>query len=102
MKRPPIFTTTNGHLTSMDGPLPGSSITFTYDSVGRVRTKTDESGYTLTFDYDALDRLTKITFPDGTFDQFTYTRLGSHTDSRPRRAADYLRIQQYPADDKAH
>ena len=65
----------NGRLTSMDGPLPGSSITFTYDSVGRVRTKTDESGYTLTFDYDDLDRLTKITFPDGTFDQFTYTRL---------------------------
>jgi YD repeat-containing protein len=65
----------NGHLTSIEGPLPGSSIAFTYDSVSRVRTKTDESGYTLTFDYDALDRLTKITFPDGTFDQFTYTRL---------------------------
>jgi RHS repeat-associated protein len=65
----------NGHLTSVDGPLPGSSITFTYDAVSRVRTKTDESGYTLTFDYDALDRLTKITFPDGTFDQFTYTLL---------------------------
>lgn len=73
----------NGHLTSMDGPLPGSSITFTYDSVSRVRTKTDESGYTLTFDYDALDRLTKITFPDGTFDQFTYTRL-DHTLIRDR------------------
>jgi RHS repeat-associated protein len=68
----------NGHLISIDGPLPGSSITFTYDSVGRVRTKTDESGYTLTFDYDDLDRLTKITLPDGTFDEFTYTRL-DHT-----------------------
>jgi RHS repeat-associated protein len=65
----------NGHLTSMDGPLPGSSMAFTYDSLSRVRTRTDESGYTLTFDYDDLDRLTKITFPDGTFDQFTYTLL---------------------------
>jgi YD repeat-containing protein len=43
-----------------------------------VRTKTDESGYKLTFDYDVLDRLTKITFPDGTFDQVVYTRL-DHT-----------------------
>ena len=65
----------NGYLTAIDGPLPGSSIVFTYDGFGRVRTKTDESGYTLTFDYDALDRLTTITFPDGTSDQFTYTRL---------------------------
>jgi len=65
----------NGYLTSIDGPLPGATITFTYDSFGRVRTKTDESGYTLTFDYDALDRRTKITFPDATFEQFTYTYL---------------------------
>lgn len=72
-----------GHLISIDGPLPGSSIAFTYDSFGRVRTRTDESGYALTFDYDALDRLTKITFPDGTFDQFMFTRL-DHTLIRDR------------------
>ena len=64
-----------GYLTSVDGPLPGASTTFTYDAVGRVRTKTDESGYTLTFDYDDLDRLTKIAFPDGTSNQYTYTLL---------------------------
>ena len=69
----------NGQLKSIDGPL-GPSMTFTYDPVGRVRTKKDESGYTLTFDYDDLDRLTKITFPDGTSDQFTYTSPGQgHT-----------------------
>jgi RHS repeat-associated protein len=71
------------NLTSVTGPLPGSSIAFTYDSISRVRTKTDESGYTLTFDYDALDRLTQITFPDGTFDEFTYARL-DHTLIRDR------------------
>jgi RHS repeat-associated protein len=67
----------DGYRESMEGPLPGADDTtaWTYDPVGRVRTRTDESGYTLTFDYDALDRLTKITFPDGTFNQYIYTRL---------------------------
>jgi RHS repeat-associated protein len=68
---------TNGYRTSVDGPLPGTgdTTTWTYDSVGRVRTKTDESGYTLTFDHDVLDRLTKVTFPDSTYDEYTFTRL---------------------------
>ena len=39
------------------------------------RTTTDESGYTLTYDYDALDRITRITYPDSTFEQFSYARL---------------------------
>ena len=75
-------TTTNiynpdGYLIMIDGPLPGTNdtITATYDAFGRTRTKTDESGYMLTFDYDALDRLTKITHPDATFSQYTYSRL---------------------------
>ena len=50
-------------------------VTATYDALGRMRTKTDESGYTLTFEYDDMDRLTKITHPDSTFEQFTYDRL---------------------------
>jgi RHS repeat-associated protein len=65
----------DGRLTSIDGPLPESAIVFTHDALSRVRTKTDESGYTLTFDYDDIDRITKITFPDGTFDEFSYTLL---------------------------
>ena len=50
-------------------------VTATYDALGRMRTKTDESGYTLTYDYDDLDRLTKISHPDSTFEQFTFDRL---------------------------
>jgi len=75
----------NGYQTSVDGPLPGpgDNNSWTYDSFGRVRTRSDESGYTLTFDYDALDRLTKITFPDATFQESTYTRLDL-TQSRDR------------------
>jgi len=67
----------SGYLIAQDGPLPGTNdvTTATYDAFGRIRTKTDVSGYTLTFDYDALDRLTKITHPDGTFEQFTFNRL---------------------------
>lgn len=66
-----------GYLIMVDGPLPGTNdaVTATYDSVGRTRTKTDESGYTLTFDYDNLDRLTKVTHPDGTFSEYTFNRL---------------------------
>jgi RHS repeat-associated protein len=67
----------DGYLLAVDGPLPGTSdtATGTYDGYGRIRTKTDVSGYTLTFDYDALDHLTQITHPDGTFEQIIYDRL---------------------------
>jgi RHS repeat-associated protein len=66
----------NGYRTSVDGPLgAGDTTTWTYDAIGRVRSTTDVSGYTLTFDYDNFDRLTKITYPDTTFDRFTYTLL---------------------------
>jgi RHS repeat-associated protein len=68
---------TNGYVVAQDGPLPGTNdlTQLTYDAFGRTRTKTDTSGYTLTFDYDALDRITKITHPDGTFEQMIYNRL---------------------------
>jgi RHS repeat-associated protein len=68
---------TDGYLIAVDGPLPGTNDMFraTYDFFGRVRTLTGVSGYTLTFDYDAMDRVTKITHPDGTFEQFAYERL---------------------------
>jgi YD repeat-containing protein len=67
----------NGYRTAVDGPLPGTNdlITVRYDALGRVRTKTDESGYTLTLDHDDMDRLVKITHPDSTFEQFVYQRL---------------------------
>lgn len=68
---------TDGYLIAVDGPLPGTSdgSTATYYAFGRIRTITDESGYTLTFEYDAMDRLTRITYPDATFAQYNYDRL---------------------------
>jgi YD repeat-containing protein len=50
-------------------------VTATYNTMGRMLTKIDETGYTLTFEHDDLDRLVKITYPDSTFKQFTYDRL---------------------------
>ncbi len=67
----------NGYLTTVNGPLPGSadSSTYTYDSVGRIRTTTNPDGYTRTLSYDNFDRITRIDYPDGTFETVTYDRL---------------------------
>jgi len=70
----------DGYLLAIHGPLPTNEVrTVTYDTFGRVRTFTDVSGYTLTFDYDGLDRTTRMTHPDGTFEQITYDRLDTST-----------------------
>ncbi len=66
---------TNGYLQSALGPAAGATVGLTYDGYGRVRTWTDQSGHTLTYDYDALDRTTKITHPDGTYEETVYNRL---------------------------
>lgn len=66
-----------GRLTSVDGPLAGlgDRSIFTYDAIGRTDTVTNGEGYTLNFDYDALDRVTRVTYPDGSYEQITYTNL---------------------------
>jgi RHS repeat-associated protein len=76
----------NAYLTSVDGPLPGTadSTGFTYDFHGRVQTVTDSEGYTLTYSYDGLNRLTRVTYPDTTYQELTYTLLDVDT-SRDRR-----------------
>ena len=66
----------SGYLASVTSPAFNgvSAVTrFTYDNVRRVRTVTDSDDYTIVTDYDNLDRKTKITYPDGTFEQFQYT-----------------------------
>jgi YD repeat-containing protein len=66
----------NGYLLLIDGPLAGTNdyLAFTYDSVGRIRTLTTSDAYSLTMDYDNLDRMTRITYPDGTYEQIDYAR----------------------------
>ena len=36
---------------------------------------TDSADYTLTYDYDNLDRVTRVTYPDGTFEQTIWNML---------------------------
>jgi YD repeat-containing protein len=39
----------------------GATTSYTYYTIGCVRTVTDTDSYTLTYDYDALNRSTKMT-----------------------------------------
>ena len=71
----------DGYLTSVDGPLPGvhDTISLTYDVYGRPITWTDVDGYTLSYQYDLMDRLTRVTYPDTTYEEYTYNRLDRAT-----------------------
>jgi RHS repeat-associated protein len=51
---------------------------FTYDTVGRIRTYANALGLTRTFDYNSLDELTRITFPDGQSESYTYSGCCPH------------------------
>lgn len=70
------------YLVEIDGPLAGNQdrTTFTYLN-GNLRTSTRYEGptsadqYTLTYDFDALNRLTRVTYPDGTFEENVYSKL---------------------------
>jgi len=69
-------TVPDGYLASITSPQfnGNSAVTsFAYDSSNRVRTVTDSDGYALTTDYDNLDRTIKLTYADGTYQQFQYT-----------------------------
>ena len=65
----------NGLRQSITGPVAGATVNFTYDVVGRVKTVTDSDNYTVTYDYDNIDRVTKVTYPDGTYEQTLYALL---------------------------
>ena len=74
----------NGYLQNVKSPINSTLVSFTYDSAGRVYSVKDASNYAVTNSYDALDRLTKVTYPDGTFEQNIYKLLNVER-SRDRR-----------------
>jgi RHS repeat-associated protein len=61
-----------GQLASVDGPLANDTVSYTYDELGRVVSRT-LNGNTSTWAYDALGRLTTQGDPIGTF---TYAYVG--------------------------
>jgi len=67
----------NFYLTEIDGPLSGTldKTTIHYDNVGRIDSVTDSRGYVLLYEYDNADRLSKISYPDGTTEEFKFDRL---------------------------
>ncbi|WP_349963057.1 RHS repeat-associated core domain-containing protein [Rhizobium sp. ZPR3] len=66
---------TSGNLASIVNANNATAASYTYDGFARVRTFTDSEGWSVTYDYDAADRLTKIAYPDGTSQRYTYQRL---------------------------
>ena len=83
----------SGYLTLIVNPNNQTAASFTYDSFGRIATRTDSEGYTVSFAYDALDRPTKELFPDGTTRTYAFTRLDL-TSVKDRQG----RITQYSYD----
>jgi RHS repeat-associated protein len=60
-------------LASVDGPLANDTVSYTYDELARVKTRT-LNGVTTSWTYDALGRLTTLADPLG---NFTYTYVGT-------------------------
>ncbi|RPH39661.1 MAG: RHS repeat protein, partial [Planctomycetota bacterium] len=65
----------DGRLQSVTGPVPGTTTTYEYDDYGRLWRVTDSENYTTTTEYDVFDRPTKVTYPDGTWEETAYERL---------------------------
>jgi RHS repeat-associated protein len=67
----------NGYLTQINGPMPGSQdiTTIAYDGYGRIYQVTNSEGYTITYSYDNGNRLLQTTYPDGTSEQISYLFL---------------------------
>jgi YD repeat-containing protein len=64
-----------GDVAGVTGPG-GVSTSYTYDGYGRLRTSTNNDGYTLTYDYDTLQpAATRNHVPDGTYEETQYDRL---------------------------
>ncbi len=87
----------SGFLRTITPPQPGAGVTFTYDNIGRIQSRTTASDGTLTYQYDNFDRVTKVTYPDSTFEQKTYTNLDL-TSFRDRQG----RITSYGFDSDRH
>jgi RHS repeat-associated protein len=89
-----------GFLTSITGPTLNSqapSVSFAPGSYGLIGSFTDVNGYVRQFNYDSLERLTKVTYPDGTFDENVYNKLDvSQSKDRQNRWNNYF----YNADDQ--
>ncbi len=65
----------SGYLTRIVNPNDQTAESRTYDTFGRLATRTDSEGYTVSFTYDAFDRITRKTYPDGATRDYTWDKL---------------------------
>lgn len=82
---------TDGYLRYIDDALPNTRTEFTYDGYGRLSTVKDRENAVTTYTHEAvggvatatLNRVTKVLYPDGTSEEYTYDklRLGSTKDT---------------------
>jgi len=61
---------------SLEGTSAPVLTTATYDSLERVKTKSDENGHTISYRYNAYNSPTEIHYPDGSCEYFFYTKKG--------------------------
>ncbi|MBC2604096.1 RHS repeat-associated core domain-containing protein [Puniceicoccus vermicola] len=64
-----------GYLVAILGPDNQLLQSVGYDASGRPAVIEDSEGRTVAIEYDDLDRRTKVTYPDATFEEWTYERL---------------------------
>jgi RHS repeat-associated protein len=82
---------TLGYLTGITNANGKTAASFTYDSFGRVATRTDSEGWTVSYTYDALDRVTQETYPDRTTRVYTYKYLDLYSvKDRQNRTTVYI------------
>lgn len=51
------------------------TLTFEPDDMLRVESTTDGHGYTISYVYDEFDRVTRVSYPDGSYEETVYDRL---------------------------
>ncbi|MEW6747577.1 MAG: RHS repeat-associated core domain-containing protein [Planctomycetota bacterium] len=56
----------------------------TYTANGKRASLSDSNDNLSTYQYDAYDRLSKVVYPDGSFEQFTYDAVGNLVERRTR------------------
>lgn len=64
-----------GYLTQVINQRNQTQASYSYDTMGRVASKTDSEGYTISYQYDALNRLIKTSYPDGSQETLTWNKL---------------------------
>lgn len=56
-----------------------SSVRFSYDANGNLKTQTALDGTTVAYDYDVMDRVTAVRYPDGSATTYSFDALGRRT-----------------------